>query len=140
MTTTTIHTQDQQPAAPDHPTRIFAQWGLPHNVTPRFGARLIQEHHRLHFLSDRASLVGEWQEEAIDRLEAALPTIIKELEAKLLAGVLDAQHQQCTTIQHCGFTCEADSLGSHGYIYIVIYVVASEGVAHDTLASPQVLL
>ncbi|WP_270796985.1 type IV toxin-antitoxin system YeeU family antitoxin, partial [Aeromonas sp. QDB11] len=111
MTTTTIHTQDQQPAAPDHPTRIFAQWGLPHNVTPRFGARLIQEHHRLHFLSDRASLVGEWQEEAIDRLEAALPTIIKELEAKLLTGELDAQRQQRITIQHGGFTCEADTLG-----------------------------
>ena len=121
MTTTTIHTQDQQPAAPDHPTRIFAQWGLPHTVTPRFGARLIQEHHRLHFLSDRASLVGEWQEEAIDRLEAALPTIIKELEAKLLTGELDAQRQQRITIQHGGFTCEADTLGSHGYVYLVIY-------------------
>ena len=121
MTTTTIHTQDQQPAAPDHPTRIFAQWGLPHNGTPRFGARLIQEHHRLHFLSDRASLVGEWQEEAIDRLEAALPTIIKELEAKLLTGELDAQRQQRITIQHGGFTCEADTLGSHGYVYLVIY-------------------
>ena len=121
MTTTTTHTQDQQPAAPDHPTRIFAQWGLPHNVTPRFGARLIQEHHRLHFLSDRASLVGEWQEEAIDRLEAALPTIIKELEAKLLTGELDAQRQQRITIQHGGFTCEADTLGSHGYVYLVIY-------------------
>ena len=121
MTTTTIHTQDQQPAAPDHPTRIFAQWGLPHNVTPRFGARLIQEHHRLHFLSDRASLVGEWQEEAIDRLEAALPTIIKALEAKLLTGELDAQRQQRITIQHGGFTCEADTLGSHGYVYLVIY-------------------
>ena len=121
MTTTTTHTQDQQPAAADQPTRIFAQWGLPHNVTPRFGARLIQEHHRLHFLSDRASLVGEWQEEAIDRLEAALPTIIKELEAKLLTGELDAQRQQRITIQHGGFTCEADTLGSHGYVYLVIY-------------------
>ena len=127
MTTTTIHTQDQQPAAPDHPTRIFAQWGLPHNVTPRFGARLIQEHHRLHFLSDRASLVGEWQEEAIDRLEAALPTIIKELEAKLLAGVLDAQHQHCITILHGGFTCEADTLGSHGYVYLAIYPATNMG-------------
>ncbi|WP_429187053.1 type IV toxin-antitoxin system YeeU family antitoxin [Aeromonas veronii] len=56
MTTTTTHTKDQQPAAPDQPTWIFAQWGLPHTATPRFGARLIQEHHRLHFLSDRASL------------------------------------------------------------------------------------
>ena len=121
MTMTATHTNDQQPAAPDQPTRIFAQWGLPHNVTPRFGARLIQEHHRLHFLSDRASLVGEWQEEAIDRLEAALPTIIKELEAKLLTGELDAQRQQRITIQHGGFTCEADTLGSHGYVYLVIY-------------------
>ena len=128
MTTTTIHTQDQQPAAPDHPTRIFAQWGLPHNVTPRFGARLIQEHHRLHFLSDRASLVGEWQEEAIDRLEAALPTIIKELEAKLLTGELDAQRQHCITIQHEGFTCEADTLGSHGYVYLAIYSATNMGV------------
>ncbi|MFM5848145.1 type IV toxin-antitoxin system YeeU family antitoxin [Aeromonas veronii] len=27
-------------------------------MTPRFGARLIQEHHRLHFLSERASLLA----------------------------------------------------------------------------------
>ena len=125
MTMTTTHTNDQHPVAPDQPTRIFAQWGLPHTVTPRFGARLIQEHHRLHFLSDRASLVGEWEEEAIDQLEAAFPTIIKELEAKLLSGELDAQHQHCITIQHGGFTCEADTLGSHGYLYICIYPATS---------------
>ncbi|BBS15983.1 Putative antitoxin YfjZ [Aeromonas rivipollensis] len=125
MTMTATHTNDQQPAAPDQPTRIFAQWGLPHTVTPRFGARLIQEHHRLHFLSDRASLIGEWAEEAIDRLEAIFPAIIKALEAKLLTGELDAQRQHCITIQHGGFTCEADSLGSHGYIYIAIYGTAT---------------
>ncbi|MGY3912792.1 type IV toxin-antitoxin system YeeU family antitoxin [Aeromonas piscicola] len=121
MTTTTTHTQDQQLAAPDQPTRIFAQWGLPHKVTPRFGARLIQKHHRLHFLSDRASLVGEWAEEAINQLEAAFPTIIKELEVKLLRGELDPRRQQCITIQHGGFICEADTLGSHGYVYIALY-------------------
>lgn len=121
MTTTTTHTQDQQHAAADQPTRIFAQWGLPHTVTPRFGARLIQEHHRLHFLSDRASLVGEWAEEAIDQLEASFPAIIKELEAKLLTGELDARRQQRLTVQYAGFTCEADTLGSHGYVYIAIY-------------------
>ena len=121
MTTTTIHTQDQQPAAPDQPTRIFAQWGLPHTVTPRFGARLIQEHHRLHFLSDRASLIGEWEEEAIDQLEVGFPSIVKELEAKLLTGELDARRQQRITVQHAGFTCEADTLGSHGYVYVAIY-------------------
>jgi cytoskeleton bundling-enhancing protein CbeA-like protein len=121
MTTTTTHTNGQQSEAPDLPTRIFAQWGLPHTVTPRFGGRLIQEHHHLHFLSDRASLVGEWEEEAIDQLEAALPTIIKELEAKLLTGELDARRQQRITLQHNKFTCEADTLGSHGYVSLVIY-------------------
>ena len=90
-------------------------------MTPRFGARLIQEHHRLHFLSDRASLVGKWADATIDQLEAAFPTIIKALETKLLTGALDAQRQQCITLQHGGFTCEADTLGSHGYVYIAIY-------------------
>jgi cytoskeleton bundling-enhancing protein CbeA-like protein len=90
-------------------------------VTPRFGARLIQEHHRLHFLSDRASLTGEWEKVAIDQLEAVFPAILKELEAKLLSGELDAQRQQRITLQHGGFTCEADTLGSHGYVYIAIY-------------------
>lgn len=117
MTTTTNHTNGQQPAAPDQPTRIFAQWGLPHTVTPRFGARLIQEHHRLHFLSD----LGEWAEEAIDQLGATFPTIIKELEGKLLIGELDARHQIRITFQHGELTCEADTLGSHGYVYIVLY-------------------
>ncbi|EJN6954362.1 type IV toxin-antitoxin system YeeU family antitoxin [Aeromonas hydrophila] len=121
MTTTTTHTNDQQSTDSDQPARIFAQWGLPHTVTPRFGARLIQEHHRLHFLSDRASLVGEWAEEAIDQLEASFPAIIKELEAKLLTGELDARRQQRLTVQYAGFTCEADTLGSHGYVYIAIY-------------------
>jgi cytoskeleton bundling-enhancing protein CbeA and related proteins len=125
MTMTTTHTNDQHPVAPDQPTRIFAQWGLPHTVTPRFGARLIQEHHRLHFLSDRASLIGEWAEEAIDRLEAIFPAIIKALEAKLLTGELDAQRQHCITIQHGGFICEADTFGSHGYLYICIYPATS---------------
>lgn len=126
MTTTTTHTNSQQPAEPNQPTRIFAQWGLPHTVTPRFGARLIQEHHRLHFLSDRASLIGEWAEEAINRLEAAFPAIIKELESKLLTGELDARCQQRITVHHSGFTCEADTLGSHGYVYIAIYATRHE--------------
>ncbi|EPU3916382.1 type IV toxin-antitoxin system YeeU family antitoxin [Aeromonas hydrophila] len=104
---------------------------MPHSATPRFGARLILEHHRLHFLSDRASLSGEWEEVAIDRLEAAFPTIIKELEDKLLTGELDAQRQHSITIQHGGFTCAADTLGSHGYVYICIYSVASMGATPD---------
>lgn len=131
MTMTATHTNDQQPAAPDQSTRIFAQWGLPHTVTPRFGARFIQEHHRLHFLSDRASLVGEWAKEAIDQLEIAFPRLIKELEGKLLTGELDARRQQRIALQHEGFTCEADTLGSHGYVYICIYSAESMEATPD---------
>ncbi|MGR6743596.1 type IV toxin-antitoxin system YeeU family antitoxin [Aeromonas veronii] len=74
-----------------------------------------------HFLSNRASLVGEWAEEAIDQLEAVFSAIIKELESKLLTGELDAQCQQRVTVQHAGFTCEADTLGSYGHVYLAIY-------------------
>jgi cytoskeleton bundling-enhancing protein CbeA and related proteins len=121
MTMTATHTNDQQAAAPDQSTRVFAQWGLPHTVTPRFGARLIQSRYRLDFLSDRASLIGVWSQMQIDKLDQAFPEIIKALETKLLTGELDAQCQQRITIQHGGFTCEADTLGSHGYVYVALY-------------------
>ncbi|MCS3766495.1 cytoskeleton bundling-enhancing protein CbeA-like protein [Aeromonas hydrophila] len=96
-------------------------WGLPRDISPRFGARLIQSRYRLDFLSDRASLIGEWSEAQIANLDLAFPEIIKALEAKLLTGELDAQCQHCITIQHGGFTCEADTLGSYGYVYLAIY-------------------
>lgn len=109
-------TEHQEPAQ-----RAIISWGLPRDISPRFGARLIQKRYRLDFLSDRASLIGEWTEEAIDKLNSAFPAIIKQLEAKLLAGELDAQRQHCITLQQGGFTCEADTLGSHGYVYLAIY-------------------
>ncbi|WP_429026070.1 type IV toxin-antitoxin system YeeU family antitoxin [Aeromonas veronii] len=96
-------------------------WGLPRDISPRFGARLIQSRYRLDFLSDRASLIGEWSEAQIAKLDLAFPEIIKALEAKLLTGELDAQRQHCITIQHGGFSCEADTLGSHGYVYVALY-------------------
>lgn len=114
------------PAAHNSELQVPAQascisWGLPRDISPRFGARLIQSRYRLDFLSDRASLIGEWSQIQIDKLDLAFPEIIKALEAKLLTGELDAQRQHCITIQHEGFTCEADTLGSHGYVYLVIY-------------------
>lgn len=68
--------------------------------------------------------MGEWAEVAIDQLEAVFPAIIKELEAKLLTGELDARRQQRIALQHAGFTCEADTLGSHGYVYIAVYAAS----------------
>lgn len=61
----------------------------------------------------------------IDKLDQTFPEIIKALESKLLTGELDAQRQQRITLQHGGFTCEADTLGSHGYVYLAIYPATS---------------
>jgi cytoskeleton bundling-enhancing protein CbeA-like protein len=83
-------------------------------------------------LSDRASLIGDWEEETIGQLEAVFPPIIKELEVKLLTGELDARRQLRITLQHDGFTCDADTLGSHGYVYVAIYPAASEGAINRT--------
>ncbi|RKJ83723.1 hypothetical protein D6R50_24420 [Aeromonas veronii] len=111
----------QQPEAPAFTPSPSISWGLPRDISPRFGARLIQSRYRLDFLSDRASLIGEWSQMQIDKLDLAFPEIINALEAKLLTGELDAQRQHCITIELGGFTCEADTLGSHGYLYLTIY-------------------
>lgn len=37
-------------------------WGLRRDITPCFGARLVQEGHRLHFLADRAGFTGSFSE------------------------------------------------------------------------------
>ncbi|MCD6619928.1 type IV toxin-antitoxin system YeeU family antitoxin [Aeromonas veronii] len=80
------------------------------------------------------------QEEAIDRLEAIFPAIIKALEAKLPTGELDAQRQQRVTVHHSGFTCEADTLGSHGYVYICIYSMTSVDANSERKAWPHISL
>ncbi|MES3522577.1 type IV toxin-antitoxin system YeeU family antitoxin [Enterobacter asburiae] len=67
-------------------------WGLKRDISPCFGARLVQEGCRLHFLADRAGISGTFNEEEALRLDQAFPLV-----------------------------CEADTLGSHGYVYIVIY-------------------
>lgn len=97
------------------------QWGLKREVTPSFGARLVQEGNHLHFLADRAGFNGAFPDDEALRLDQAFPLMLKELELKLLSGELNPRHQHCVTLHHNGLTCEADSLGSHGYIYLTIY-------------------
>ncbi|CNI18220.1 YagBYeeUYfjZ family protein [Yersinia thracica] len=96
-------------------------WGLKRDITPRLGARLVQEGTHLHFLSDRAHIVGTFSLEATQALDAAFPALITKLESQLLSGQLDPLRQQCLTVQYGGFVCEADTLGSHGYLYIAVY-------------------
>ncbi|WON77415.1 type IV toxin-antitoxin system YeeU family antitoxin [Serratia sp. UGAL515B_01] len=96
-------------------------WGLQRDITPRLGARLVQQGNHLHFLADRAGFVGTFSPDALKRLDAAFPVLIEQLEACLRSGELDQRRQHCVTVQHAGFTCDANTLGSFGHLYIAVY-------------------
>ncbi|HCL6776668.1 TPA: type IV toxin-antitoxin system YeeU family antitoxin [Klebsiella variicola] len=96
-------------------------WGLSRNVIPCFGARLVQEGNRLHYLADRASLTGQIHEADLLHLDQAFPVLLKQMELMLTCGELNPRHQHCVTLYAKGLTCEADTLGSCGYVYIAIY-------------------
>ena len=107
-------------------------WGLQRDITPHLGARLVQQGHRLHFLADRAGFVGTFDPDALKTLDAAFPVLIEQLEACLRSGELDQRRQHCVTVKHAGFSCEADSLGSFGHIYIAVYQTVSPSIdAHS---------
>ncbi|SUI57002.1 Putative antitoxin YfjZ [Shewanella putrefaciens] len=96
-------------------------WGLPRKVSPRFGARLILRGLHLDYLNDRSSFVGEFPPAIKQQFVEAFPAMVKQLERLVATGEIDATEQHCVSIKHAGFTCEADTLGSHGYLYIAIY-------------------
>lgn len=96
-------------------------WGLQCNITPCLGARLVQEGNRLHYLADRASITGKFSDADLRHLDQAFPMLLKQLERMLTRGELTPRHQHRVTLFAKGLTCEADSLGSCGYLYIAIY-------------------
>lgn len=96
-------------------------WGLKRDITPCFGARLVQEGNRLHYLNDRASISGTFSKPDLHHLDQAFPLLLKQMELMLLSGELNPRHQHSVTLYAKGLTCEADSLGSHGYVYLAIY-------------------
>jgi cytoskeleton bundling-enhancing protein CbeA-like protein len=104
---------------PENPACLV--WGLKCTSTPCFGARLVQEGCRVHFLADRAGFNGTFSDDDALRLDQVFPLILKQLELMLTSGELFPQHEHCVTLYHNGLTCEADILGSCGYIYIAIY-------------------
>ncbi|MBT9185141.1 type IV toxin-antitoxin system YeeU family antitoxin [Pectobacterium punjabense] len=103
------------------PSSDTPEWGLKCAITPRFGARLVQEDTRLHYLADRASFIGTFSKAEARHLEHVFPKLIKQLESKLRTGELNPRQQGCITLYCNEFTCEADTLGSVGYVYIAIY-------------------
>ncbi|TXE37265.1 type IV toxin-antitoxin system YeeU family antitoxin [Serratia marcescens] len=96
-------------------------WGLKRDMTPCFGARLVQESNRLHYLNDRASITGQFSDVDLRHLDQAFPLLLKQLELMLTSGELTPRHQHCVTLYAKGLTCESDTLGSHGYVYLAIY-------------------
>lgn len=96
-------------------------WGLKPAVMPSFGARLVQEGNRLHYLADRAIINGVFSDAGLRHLDQAFPLLLKQLELMLTSYELNPRHSHSVTLCAKGLTCEADSLGSHGYIYIAIY-------------------
>ena len=96
-------------------------WGLKRDMTPCFGARLVQEGNRLHYLADRASITGTFSNADLRHLDQAFALMLKQLELMLVSGELNPRHQHCVTLYHNGLVCEADTLGSFGYVYLAIY-------------------
>ncbi|HDL7421685.1 TPA: type IV toxin-antitoxin system YeeU family antitoxin [Yersinia enterocolitica] len=105
----------------DNNTNASPAWGLQCDITPQLGARLVQEGMHLHFLSDRANIVGTFSLEATQSLDAAFPALITKLVSQLLSGQLDPRRQRGITVRHGEWVCDADTLGSHGHVYIAIY-------------------
>ncbi|HDS5593140.1 TPA: type IV toxin-antitoxin system YeeU family antitoxin [Enterobacter hormaechei subsp. xiangfangensis] len=97
------------------------EWGLKRNITPQFGARLVQESNRLHYLSDRADIAGQFSDAEARQLDQAFPLMLKQLELMLVSGGLNPHHQHCVTLYHNALICEADTLGSCGYVFVAIY-------------------
>ena len=96
-------------------------WGLRRNVTPCFGARLVQEGNRLHYLADRASIAGTFNDADLRHLDQAFPVLMKQMELMLASSELTPRIQRCIMLHAKGLICEADTLGSCGYLFIVIY-------------------
>lgn len=101
-------------------------WGLRRDITPCFGARLVQEGNRLHYLADRASLTGTFSDADLRHLDQAFPVLMKQLELMLISGELSPRHQHGVTLHAKGLTCVANSLASCGYIYIAVYPTSAQ--------------
>ncbi|MHC9516574.1 type IV toxin-antitoxin system YeeU family antitoxin [Enterobacter mori] len=114
-----MHNHSVSGTKPENPA--CQQWGLQSTITSCFGARLVQEGNCLHFLADLAGFNGAFSDEHALRLDLAFPLILKQLELMLTSGELNPQYQHCVTLNHNGLTCEADTLGSCGYVYIAVY-------------------
>ncbi|HGW6104730.1 TPA: type IV toxin-antitoxin system YeeU family antitoxin [Citrobacter werkmanii] len=99
-------------------------WGLRNDILPSFGARLVQEGYRLHYLADRAGMYGEFTPEQRQTLDTVFPTFIQQMETALRTGALNPRESRRFTTELRGLICEADTRGSFGYVYLSLYPAA----------------
>ena len=105
-------------------TSTSLQWVLRHDITPCFGARLVQERNLLHYLGDRAGLYGKFAPEQLRALDRSFPVFIDHMETALRSGELDPHNSRGIRLEREGLVCEADTRGSCGYVYVTIYPVS----------------
>ena len=96
-------------------------WGLPCTVTPCFGARLVQEGNRLHYLADRAGIRGLFSDADAYHLDHAFPLLMKQLELMLTSGELNPRHQHTVTLYAKGLKSFKYFHVSGGYVYLAVY-------------------
>lgn len=106
---------------PDNHDIAEPWWGLKRSVTLCFGARLVQEGNRLHYLADRASFAGTFSDADLRHLDQTFPLLLKQLELMLVSGELNPRYQHGVTLYAKGLTCAANTMGSCGYVYIALY-------------------
>ncbi|HCB1597108.1 type IV toxin-antitoxin system YeeU family antitoxin [Citrobacter werkmanii] len=102
-------------------TKSTPAWGLPTASNPSFGARLVQEGKQLHYLADRSAINGTFTQAQLQTLNIVFPAFVKQMETALRSGELDPRKARRFTATRKGMTLEADTNGSFGYVYIVIY-------------------
>ncbi|EFN1028950.1 type IV toxin-antitoxin system YeeU family antitoxin, partial [Escherichia coli] len=76
---------------------------------------------RLHYLADRAGIRGRFRDADAYHLDQAFPLLMKQLKLMLTSGELNPCHQHTVTLYAKGLTCEADTFGSCGYVYLAVY-------------------
>ncbi|WP_430493623.1 type IV toxin-antitoxin system YeeU family antitoxin [Escherichia coli] len=79
------------------------------------------EGNRLHYLGVGAWIRGRFSNADGYHLDLAFQLLMKQLELMLTIGELNPRHQHTVTLYARGLTCEADTLGSCGYVYMAVY-------------------
>ncbi|MDO2187346.1 type IV toxin-antitoxin system YeeU family antitoxin, partial [Escherichia coli] len=86
-------------------------WGLPCTVRPCFGARLVQEGNRLHYLADRACIRGRVSDADAYHPDQAFPRLVKQPELMLISGELNPRHEHPVALYAKGRAWESETVG-----------------------------